>query len=184
MFLDHGWSPCSFWHPIQINGTSPSSPILQKQKTWLTNWYQLYFLYWRVHLCNKNRTQRLWNKKITTWFNETFWLWRVHLCKVAGFKTAADAVTLGVTGMCCPPVAPVIRVIFTPLFLAVPLVGFIIRIGFELLTLPESFSGALTGFFAAVTLVFDTWVGDKKLMTMSASNGFHGFSLPPLWEKP
>jgi hypothetical protein len=63
--------------------------------------------------------------------------------------------------MACPPPLPVIRVLRGPDLLKLPLVGLIIGIGGQFLSLPCALPGTLTLSLAAVVLIFDAVVGNN-----------------------
>lgn len=80
--------------------------------------------------------------------------------------------------MTAPIKAPVIGMALTPLPVAFPLVGLIVRIRCQFLPLPEVLPRPLAGFLTAVSLILDAGIGLKKPTTVGASNpGVHGF--PP-----
>ena len=80
--------------------------------------------------------------------------------------------------MLVPVLPPIMGVLFLPVFLAVSLVGLIVRVVCQFLSLPEVLSGPLTNLTATVALVFYSGIGMKKTMAMGTSDlVVHGF--PP-----
>jgi hypothetical protein len=79
----------------------------------------------------------------------------------------------------------VVRMTLEPLFPAVTLVGFVVRIGCELILLPFVLTGPLAVLLAAIALILYTGIRLKKAFTMGGRTlnlCVHGF--PPVGEKP
>ena len=65
-----------------------------------------------------------------------------------------------------------------PAFLALSLVGLVVGIVVELVSLPGALPRTLAFFLAAIALVLDAMVGNKRAVTMGTTDLVHGFSPP------
>ena len=77
-----------------------------------------------------------------------------------------------------PPSLPVVRIASAPVLLALPLVGFVVGIGVELVSLPGALPRTLAFFLAAIALVLDAMVGNKQAAAMGTTDLVHDFSSP------
>ena len=78
--------------------------------------------------------------------------------------------------MARPPPSPVVGIASTPALLALPLVGLVVEIGFKLASLPGALPRTLAFFLAAIALVLDAMVGNKKAAAMGTTDLVHDFS--------
>ena len=80
--------------------------------------------------------------------------------------------------MARPPALPVVGIASAPAFLALFLVGLVVGIGVELVSLPGALPRTLAFFLAAIALVLDAMVGNKKAAAMGTTDLVHDFSPP------
>jgi hypothetical protein len=78
--------------------------------------------------------------------------------------------------MALAPFSPIVRMLLTPLLLAIFLVVAIVWIKHQLLPLPEPPSFPLAGLIGTVLLMLYTGIGLKRFAAMGACEGAHGFS--------
>jgi hypothetical protein len=89
-----------------------------------------------------------------------------------------QSIALAVIGVSLTIATPIITILVLPSLPSVSLVGLIIGIAGHLVSLPLRFSGLLTGLVGAVSLGFDTGIGDKVASTVGASTlAVHGYLL-------
>ena len=67
--------------------------------------------------------------------------------------------------------------VFTPPFLGIALILFIVRVSQPLLALPGSFARSLALGLAAILLIGITFAEGKNTMAAQAAEGLHGFGL-------
>ena len=77
-----------------------------------------------------------------------------------------------------PPSLPVVRIASAPVLLALPLVGFVVGIGVELVSLPGALPRTLAFFLAAIVLVLDAMVGNNQAAAVGTTDLLYGFSPP------
>ena len=124
-----------------------------------------------------------WDEVINAWLNEGYGCERVHLCKQTDTAFVVPVllqkpVACTVIGTQLAILAPVMGMLVLPLLLAVSLVGPVIGIGGQFVTLPLRFSGSLAGLVGAETLRLDPGIRQKTTPAMSTSHGaIHGFLL-------
>jgi len=75
-----------------------------------------------------------------------------------------------------PPALPVVGIASAPAFLALFLVGLVVGIGVELVSLPGALPRTLAFFLAAIALVLDAMVRNKQAAAMGTTDLVHGFS--------
>jgi hypothetical protein len=89
-----------------------------------------------------------------------------------------QSIALAVTGVVLAIATPVVAMLALPSLPSIPLVGPVIGVAGHLVSLPLRFSGSLTKLARAVSLGFDTGIGDKVASAVGASIlGGHGFLL-------
>jgi hypothetical protein len=89
-----------------------------------------------------------------------------------------EAITLAVVGSFLPVLTPVVGVVALPVALAVSLVGAVVGITGEFVSLPLGFSGPLAGCMGAEALGFDARTGHKRGAAVATPQGVvHGFLL-------
>ena len=106
----------------------------------------------------------------------------VHLCNPCSATGSSDflqgAVSNAVFWVARSLPLPVVRIASAPVLLALPLVGFVVGIGVELVSLPGALPRTLAFFLPAIALVLDAMVWNKQAVTMSTTELVHGFSPP------
>ena len=89
-----------------------------------------------------------------------------------------QSIALAVTGVVLAIATPVVAMLALPSLPSIPLVGPVIGVAGHLVSLPLRFSGPLTELARAVSLGFDTGIGDKAASAVGASIlAGHGFLL-------
>jgi hypothetical protein len=89
-----------------------------------------------------------------------------------------EPITLAIVGSFLPILTPVVRVLALPVALAVSLVGAVIGVTGEFVSLPLGFSGPLTGLLGTEALGFDAGIGHKRGAAMATPQVVvHGFLL-------
>jgi hypothetical protein len=124
-----------------------------------------------------------WDEVINAWLNEGYGCERVHPCKRTDTAFVVPVplqkpIAFTVIGTLVAILAPVMGMLVLPLLLAVSLVGPVIGIGGQFVTLPPGFSGSLAGLVGAETLRLDPGMRQNETPAMGTSNGaVHGFLL-------
>jgi hypothetical protein len=87
-------------------------------------------------------------------------------------------IAFAVVGSFLPVLTPVVGVLALPVALAVSLVGSVIGVTGQFVSLPLGFSGPLTGLMGAEALGFDAGIGHKQGAAVGTPQGMvHGFLL-------
>jgi hypothetical protein len=120
---------------------------------------------------------------INAWLNEGYGLEHVHLCKRTDTAFVVPVllqkpVAFAVIRTLLAILAPVLGMLMLPALLAVSLVGPVIGIGGQFVSLPLRFSGPLAGLVGAEALGLNTGIRQKMTAAMSTStSAVHGFLL-------
>ena len=75
-----------------------------------------------------------------------------------------------------PPVLPIGWITTPPSFLAIQLIGLIVRVVRKFLPLPQPLSGTLALDLSAIALVLNAWIGGEAASAMNTPALPHGFS--------